>query len=101
MAERLGIGRTAVYTHLRLRLRTSPRWTDEEVQVLVDGYLDKTPVAQISALLPGRSLRAIRSRMCRHRKWVKKDPKKKRALSAITMALKAVRKTDIFREVTD
>ena len=47
----------------------------------------------------GHSPRAVAIRMCRHRKEVKRDPKKRRALRAITMALKAVRKADIFREL--
>lgn len=38
-------------------------------------------------------------RMCRYRKQVRDDPKKRRALNAITLALKAIRKADIFREV--
>lgn len=98
VAEKMGFGHTTVYKYLSLNKRKTPRWTDEEIQVLVDGYLEKRPVKDIATLLEHRSQRAVMIRMCRHRKWVKKDPRKKRALSAISFALRAVKKADVFRE---
>lgn len=68
------------------------------MQIMVDGYLEGKPAAEIAREI-GRSPRAIRIRMCRHRSDTRRDPKKRRALRAITMALRAVRKADIFREV--
>jgi len=97
VAERLGLGSTTVYKWLNLRRHTRPRWSDEEIQVLVDGYLEKRTVKDI-AMKVGRSCSAVRIKMCRYRKQVRADPKKQRALRAITMALRAVRKADIFRE---
>lgn len=98
VARRLGLGHTTAYNHLALKKCTHPTWTDEEIQVMVDGYLEKTPVREIARKV-GRSPRAVRIKMCRYRKQVRKDPKKRRALSAITMALRAVRKADIYREM--
>lgn len=97
IAIRLGIGKSSVYRYLQLKRRITPRWTDDEIQVLVDGYMEKRPVKEIAKHL-GRPPRAVTIRMCRYRKQVRKDPKKRRALGAITLALKAVRKADIFRE---
>ena len=64
----------------------------------MDGYLEKKPVKEIARKL-GRSPTAVQVRMCRYRKRVREDPKKQLALRAITWALKAVRKADIFREL--
>jgi hypothetical protein len=93
-----GFCSTTVYNHLTLNRCRGLAWSDDEIQVLVDGYLDKRPVKEI-ALKIGRSRRAVVVRMCRYRKEVRSDPKKRRALSAITLAFKAVRKADIFREM--
>jgi hypothetical protein len=94
----MNLGSTTVYKHLKLRKCTHPEWTDDEIQIMVDGYLEKTPVREIARKV-GRSPRAVMVKMCRYRKQVRKDPKKRRALSAISLALKAVRKADIFREM--
>lgn len=94
----MGLGSTTVYKYLALSICTHPIWSDNEIQVMVDGYLEKIPVREIARKV-GRSPRAVRIRMCRYRKEVRKDPKKRRALSAISLALKAVRKADIFREM--
>lgn len=98
VARRLGLGRTTIYKHLALKKCTHPTWSDEEIQFMVDGYLEKTPVREIASKI-GRSPRAVRIKMCRYRKQVRKDRKKQRVLSAISLALKAVRKADIFREM--
>jgi len=98
VADILGLGRTTVYKHLGLGNSRNPDWTDDEIQVLVDGYLEKKPVKEIARKL-GRSPTAVQVRMCRYRKRVREDPKKQLALRAITWALKAVRKADIFREL--
>ena len=98
VAQLLGLGSTTVYNHLGLGRGEKPRWTDDENQELVDGYLAKKPVREIAKRI-GKSPGAVAVQMCRHRKEVRKNPKKRMALSAITMALKAVRKADIFREV--
>lgn len=99
VARLLGLGSTTVYNHLGLGRPGTPIWTDDEIQVMVDGYLGKRPVKAIAAKLKTRSPRAVMIRMCRYRKQVRDDPKKRRALNAITLALKAIRKADIFREV--
>lgn len=98
VARIMGLGSTTVYNHLGLGRPGTPAWTDDQLQVMVDGYLDKRPPKEIASQV-GRSARAVRIRMCRYRKSVRSDPKKRRALSAISLAFKAVRKADIFREL--
>ncbi|GEM_PF-4599817 len=98
VARLLKLGHTTVYKHLRLSNPPKPRWTEEENQVMVDGYAEKRSVRAIAGQV-GRSPRAVMVHMCRYRKHVRGDPKKRRALSMITLALKAVRKADIFREI--
>lgn len=98
VARRLGLGSTTIYNHLGLQKQNTSTWTDDEIQIMVDGYLEKIPVREI-ARKARKSEVAVRIRMCRYRKEVKADPKKRRALSAITMAFKAVRKADIYREM--
>lgn len=99
VAERMEFGHTTVYKYLNLQSRHAPTWSDDELQVLVDGYYDKKPVKEIAKMLTKRSPRAVMVRMCRYRKSVKEDPKKKRALRAISFALRAVKKADIFKEM--
>jgi hypothetical protein len=100
IARMMGLGSTTAYNHLGLGRQGTPAWTDDEIQVLVDGYLENKSPREIAEKV-GRSPRAVIIRMCRHRKQVRKDPKKRRALSAITMAFRAVRKADIFRELVE
>lgn len=98
VARRLGIGRTTVYKYLGLQKCRHPTWTDDEIQVLVDGYLEKLPAQEI-ARKTGRTTRAVMVRMCRYRKQVRSDPKKRRVMGVMTYVLKVMRKADIFREV--
>lgn len=98
VAEIMGWGRTTIYKHLALSIRNTPRWSDDEMQILVDGYLEKIPTKDIAFSIK-RSPRAVRVRMCRYRQQIKKDPKKRRALRAITFALRAIKRADIFREL--
>lgn len=93
-----GIGHTTVYRVIGRTKGSTPTWTDDEIQIMVDGYLEKMPVKEIAKKL-GKNEKSVRTRMSRYRKEVRNNPKKKRALGAITMAFKAVRKADIFREI--
>lgn len=95
----MGLGSTTIYNHLRLGRAPTPAWADDEIQVMVDGYLEKQPAKKIAARLKTRTAKAVTIRMCRYRKEVLADPKKRRAISAISLAFKAVRKADIFREL--
>jgi len=97
VARQMELGSTTVYNHLGLGGR-KPRWTDEEDQAVIDGYAESRKVSDIAKAI-GRSRGAVAVHMCRHRKEVKHNPKKRRALSAISLAFKAVRKADIFREL--
>lgn len=95
-----GRSKTAVYRHLQLKEAKRPRWTDDEMQVLVDGYLElqRGEIGKTLSEKLGRSRRSVYVQMHNYRKKLKRDPKKTRALRAITMAFRAVRKADIFRE---
>jgi DNA invertase Pin-like site-specific DNA recombinase len=48
VARRLGLGHTTVYNHLALKKCTHPIWSDDEIQTMVDGYLEKIPVREIA-----------------------------------------------------
>lgn len=98
IARELNRARSCVYRHLHQGAK-HPRWTDDENQVMVDGYLAKLPVKEIAQRLPGRSETAIRVAWWRHKKKVREDPKKQYTMSMITRALCAVRKADIYREL--
>ncbi len=94
----MGLGRTTVYNHLGLGKGKKPRWTDEENQVVVDGYAENRPVADIAKAI-GRSSGSVALHMHRHRKKIREDPKKRRVMGVMTRVLKVMRKADIFREV--
>jgi hypothetical protein len=100
IAAKLGIGHTAVYRHLGLNLYRKPRWTDDENQIMVDGYAEGRPVKEIAAQI-GRSPRAVMVAMCRYRKKVREDKKKQYVLRMIGKALAALRKADILRGVEE
>lgn len=88
--------KSTIERHLRPANRR-PRWTDDDYQVLIDGYLEKQPVKKIAQGL-SRSPTAVRVAICRYRKAVASDPKKKRVMGMMTYVLKVMRKADIFRE---
>lgn len=97
IADILNRAISCVYNHLNLGVRR-PRWTDDDNQILVDGYLAKLPPKIIAGKL-NRSPTAIKIAWCRHKKQCRGDPKKQYTLSMIGLALKAVRKADIYREL--
>ncbi len=99
IARRLCRSRSCIYRHL-YQGGKHPRWTDEDNQVLVDGYLANLPTREIAAKL-GRSPTAIRAAWWRHKKRIHEDPKKQYTMSMISLALKAVRKADIYREMEE
>lgn len=57
VARIMGLGSTTVYNHLGLGRPGTPAWTDDQLQVMVDGYLDKRPPKEIASQV-GRSARA-------------------------------------------
>lgn len=97
VAVEMGIAAATVYNHLGLKKYKAPTWTDDENQIVVDGYLAGLPVKQIAEKLPGRNENSVKIAMCRHRKSVKKDPKKRRVMGVMTYVLRAMRKADILR----
>jgi len=98
VARIMGLGRTTVYNHLELGKGKKPRWTDDENQVVVDGYIEGRKVADIAKAV-GRSKGSVVLHMHRHRKKIREDPKKRRVMGVMTRVLKVMRKADIFREV--
>lgn len=97
VAEELGVSVTTVYNHLNLSKYTAQPWDDDENQIVVDGYLAGLTPAQIAKKLPRRNINAVKIEMCRHKKRVKKDPKKRKVLGVMTHLLKAMRNADIMR----
>ena len=98
VAKIMGLCSTTIYNHLGLGKGKKPRWTDEEDQVVVDGYAEKRKVADMAKSI-GRSSGAVALHMHRHRKKVKEDPKKRLVMGVMTHVLKIMRKADIYREV--
>ena len=108
---------SCVYRHLHQGGK-HPRWTDEDNQILVDGYLEGLPTEKIATKLD-RSPTAVRVAWWRHKKRCQEDVKKQYTMKMIvkafgviqdlpddslnvnvtTQVLKAVRKADIYREV--
>jgi hypothetical protein len=64
---------------------------------MVDGYAEGRPVKEIAAALGRRSPRAVMVAMCRYRKSVRADEKKRYVLGMIGAALRALRKADVMR----
>lgn len=69
VARRMGIGSTTVYKCLKLG-GSKPRWSDDDDQVVIDGYIEKRKVEEIAKQV-GRSRLAIVLHMHRHRKKIK------------------------------
>lgn len=100
VARMMGLGSTTVYRHLELKKCKKPLWTDEDDQIVVDGYAEKRSVKEIARAI-GRSNRAVVLHMCRHRKKIREDPKKRRVMGVMTYVLRVMRKSDIFRELEE
>lgn len=79
IARYLGRGKTTIYKYLPKKGRPWHRWTDEDMQTLVDGYANGLPTAQIAAKI-GCSPNAVRIAMTRHRKRVRADPRRRLVL---------------------
>lgn len=105
VAARMGVSKTAVYKYLPRQGRPWKRWTEDDLQELVDGYAAGEPGDRIAARV-GRSPRAVYIAMCRYRKAVRGDPKKARVMRWIRkgmslglkpgQAIAAVRRADIL-----
>lgn len=103
-----GIGKSAVYKWIGRTSASTPAWTDEELQVLVDGYARGWPPKRIAKILDKSEL-AVRLRMHRYRKALKQDPYKRKVLQVLLAGakngvpvgsiIKYARKADVFREV--
>jgi transposase-like protein len=104
IARFTGWGKSAVCRHIyqadRFGGRTHRRWTDDDNQALVDCYAESGDKKALAARL-GRSVKAVYIAMCRYRKAVRKDPKKRRTLGVMTFVLKAIRKADIYKELEE
>jgi len=97
IAAQVALSKSTVERYLGAATRR-PRWTDDDNQILVDGYLEKKPIKEIAKKL-NRSPTAVRVAMCRYRKAVNSDPKKKRVMGVMTYVLRVMRKADIFKEL--
>ncbi len=100
-----GIGHTAVYRWIGRTRASTPTWTDEELQILIDGYWRGWPVEKIAKKV-GRSKVAVRIRMHRYRKALQQDIRRRKVLQLFAWAAKnrlpigrvitLARKTDIL-----
>lgn len=105
IARRIGRSKSVVYKYFPSE-RLRPRWTESEMQVLVDDYAKQKPPGFIAAKI-GRSTLAVKIAMCRYRKKVRSDPVKCRAVGYIArclaagltpgQAINAIRRADIMR----
>ncbi len=91
-----GWGRSAVYK--RIQIKRMPRWTEDDNQALVDCYADGGDKKALAARM-GRSVKAVHIAMCRYRKAVRKDPKKRRTLGVMTWLLRKMKAADIYKEL--
>ena len=106
--EMTGIGHSAVYNHIGRTKASTPSWTDDEIQILVDGYFEGMPVKEIAQKVQ-KSERAVCLRMCRYRQALRRDERKQMVLRAFAWGIKqglpankilvAAKKADILREV--
>ena len=87
IAQRIGRSKSVVYKHLRVN--AEPNWTDREISILTECYQRGVPVKKIARRLKRRSPRAVRIKMCRHRKRVKSDPDISRAAFLLQIAFDA------------
>ncbi len=82
------IGRSKSVVYKCLPGKTVPNWTDKEKSLLTEGYQRGMSVAEIARKVK-RSQRAVRIKMCRHRKKVRSDPDINRAAFLLETALSA------------
>lgn len=66
-----------------------PRWTSKEESILTDSYLRGKSPGKIAQKLKRRSPRAVKTKMCRHRKRIKGSSDIKRAAFLLETAFAA------------
>ncbi|MEW8957851.1 MAG: helix-turn-helix domain-containing protein [Moorella sp. (in: firmicutes)] len=88
IATRLGIGKTTAYKHLPKQGRPWHKWTEDELQQVVDGYARGWSPKKIAARI-GCSPTAVRIAMCRYRKQIRADPQKRRVLHLLKVGMEA------------
>ena len=102
IARLTGWGKSAICRHLyhtdRFGGGVHRRWTDDDNQAMVDCYAEGGNKKALAEQM-GRSVKAIAVAMCRYRKAIRADPKKRRTLGVMTFVLRAMKKADIFREL--
>jgi hypothetical protein len=104
IAKLTGWGKSAICRHLyhhdRFCKGIHRRWTDDDNQALVDCYAEKGDKRALAESM-GRSVKSIHIAMCRYRKAVRADPKKRRTLGVMTWLLRKMKAADIYRELEE
>ena len=108
IARQIGRSKTVVYK--KLNLNFSPNWTEEEKQKVIDMRAKGKPYRKIAKHIC-RSEAAARIFMCRHRKAVISDPRKRQVLRFLMLAFKhtkdpgkalvAIRKSNLLGRYDD
>lgn len=88
IADRLRIGKTTAYRYLPKQGKPWKRWTDRDIQRLVDGYANQVPTTELARILR-RSPTAVRTAMCRYRKAVRNDPERREVMHYMRVGLRA------------
>lgn len=88
IAEAIGRSKSVVYKYLN-NGKAVPRWTDREESILTEKYMLGNSPAKIAKRLKRRSPRAVKLKMCRHRKKVRSDSDMSRAAFLLEMAFAA------------
>ena len=86
IAIRIDRSKSVVYKYLP-HVWEKPRWSEEELQEVVDGYAKGRQLNRIAKKV-GRTPTAVKVAMCRYRKTVSADPKKQEVVRYLTRVLK-------------
>lgn len=87
IAKKLNISRSVAYKYLPSAHKPWKRWDEDQIQILIDYYaLGKSP--KIIAKKLGRNENQVKIKMCRYRRAVRADPKKRQVLKLLTFGFK-------------
>ena len=84
VARLLNVGKSSVYKYTRQK--SFPRWTEEEIEYVIDCYARGVPVKKIAAAV-GRSEAAVKHIMHKHRRYIRHNQEIKIASHLILKCL--------------
>jgi hypothetical protein len=110
IANRLGVGKSVVYKYTPRMGKQWKKWDENQIQVMTDGYAKGLKPAKIAKKL-GRNTNQVKIRMCRYRKEIRADPKKREVLRLLAFGFRqgarpgqvinGIRKTDMLGRIRD